>query len=109
MVISESLLRTIIAYAWAGVPNEVCGWLAEKKNRVERVYPVPNVSGEPRLKFEEDLQIQLRVMKEIASLGLDLTATYHSHPDTPPEPSRFDLALAGYPRSAHLIVSLEGA
>jgi proteasome lid subunit RPN8/RPN11 len=106
--IPEPLLRTVIAHARRGAPDEVCGWLAGRSNRVERVYPVPNVAEEPHLRFKMDLEIQLRVMNEIVRSGLELTATYHSHPNAPPKPSCLDLALAGYPRSAHLIVSLRG-
>src|SRR3712207_2746357 len=53
-----------------------------------------------------EAEAQLSAMLEIRETGLDLTATYHSHPRTPAEASARDLALAAYPDSFHLIVSL---
>ncbi|MDP8925648.1 MAG: Mov34/MPN/PAD-1 family protein [Actinomycetota bacterium] len=52
-------------------------------------------------------ETQLCATRQIREEGLDLTATYHSHP-SPPEPSARDLTLAAYPSSFQLIVSLAG-
>lgn len=106
IVISAELVEEIIAHAREGIPNEVCGWLAGKGERVERVYPVSNVAGDPRVQFEMDPEIQLSTMREIKASGLELTGTYHSHPNTPAFPSRRDLSLSLYPESSHVIVSL---
>ncbi len=109
LTMPRALLDEVVAYALEGAPNEVCGWLAGKWDRIERFYPVRNVAQEPEAGFEMHLEQQLLAMKEILGTGLELTATFHSHPRTPPEPSSLDLALAAYPDSAHLIVSLAKA
>ena len=108
LVIPDELLSEIIAHAERGAPEEVCGWLAGKENHAMRAYPAPNAAKNPERAFEMEPEAQLRAMREIREAGLDLTATYHSHPRTPAEPSARDLALAAYPNSFHLIISLAG-
>lgn len=108
LVAPNKLISEVIAHAKRGAPEEVCGWLAGRKDRAIRAYPVPNASKNPDLGFEMEPEAQLRAMREIREAGLDLTATYHSHPRTPAEPSAYDLVLAAYPNSIHLIVSLAG-
>ena len=107
IVIPRGLLRSVIAHARERAPEEVCGWLAGEGQRVTRVYPVPNIAEEPRVSFRMDPEAQLRAMHETTSRGLKLTGTYHSHPNTPALPSLQDRALAYYPESSHLIVSLK--
>lgn len=102
----RSLLREMISYAREEAPEEVCGWLAGKENRVLEVYPVPNAAGDPRSRFRMEPAAQLAAMREIRARGLELTGTYHSHPASPPYPSSKDRELALYSRCAHLIVSL---
>ena len=106
IVIPEGLLETVVAHALREAPDEVCGWLAGEGDRVRRVYPVPNVAEDPRTRFVIDPEIQLSTMKEIRSLGLELTGIYHSHPRTAAFPSARDRELAANPSSLHLIVSL---
>lgn len=108
LVARGDLIQELSAHAKRGNPEEVCGWLAGKGNRVIRAYPVPNAANDPRRGFRMEPEAQLGAMREIRESGLDLTATYHSHPRTPAEPSARDLALAAYPDSFHVIVSLAG-
>ncbi len=109
LVVPDELIREIIAHAKEGAPEEVCGWLAGKGNRAVRAYRVPNASETPEHEFRMEPEAQLRSMLEIREAGLELTATYHSHPRTPAESSARDLALAAYPDSFHVIVSLASA
>ncbi len=104
--IPKELLEAIIAHARRGAPSEVCGWLAGEGDKVRRLYPVPNVAGDPQVGFRMDPEIQLSTIREIRDLGLELTGTYHSHPRTPAVPSARDGGLAAYPEAVHLIVSL---
>ncbi len=106
LVVPGNLISKIIAHAEEGAPEEVCGWLAGKGNRVVRAYPVLNAAENPDRNFRMEPAAQLSTMLEIREAGLDLTATYHSHPRTSAEPSARDLALAAYPDSFHVIVSL---
>lgn len=106
LVVPGNLISEIIVHAKEGAPEEVCGWLAGKGNRVVRAYPVPNAAENPDRNFRMEPEAQLSAMLEIREAGLNLTATYHSHPCTPAVPSARDLALAAYPGSFHVIVSL---
>jgi proteasome lid subunit RPN8/RPN11 len=47
------------------------------------------------------------VLREIDDNEWDLLAIYHSHPHTQAYPSSTDVALAFYPDSLYVIVSLE--
>jgi proteasome lid subunit RPN8/RPN11 len=106
LVVPGNLISEIIAHAEEGAPEEVCGWLVGKGNRVVRAYPIPNVAENPDCNFRMEPEAQLATTLETREAGLELTATYHSHPRTPAEPSARDLALAAYPDSFHVIVSL---
>lgn len=106
LVIPHELIREVIAHAEEETPEEVCGWLAGNGNRAVRAYRVPNAAENPIRNFLMQPEEQLATMRKIREAGLDLTATYHSHPCTPAEPSARDLALAAYPGSFHVIVSL---
>lgn len=106
LTIPREVLEEILDHARTSAPEEVCGWIAGKENRALAVYPIPNVSPNPRTSFEMDPTSQLRTMKAITASGQELTGTYHSHPGTPPVPSRQDRSLALYPESVHLISSL---
>lgn len=108
LVAPDSLIAEVIAHAERGAPEEICGWLAGRENRALILYPVPNAAENPECGFEMEPEAQLSAMRAIREAGMQLTATYHSHPHTPAEPSVRDLALSAYPNSVHLIVSLAG-
>ncbi|MDX6379436.1 MAG: hypothetical protein QOI57_460 [Rubrobacteraceae bacterium] len=108
LVLPNELIGEIVAHAKEETPDEVCGWLAGKGNRAVRAYRVANAAEDPTRNFTMQPEEQLATMRKIREAGLDLTATYHSHPCTPAEPSTRDLALAAYPGSFHVIVSLAG-
>ncbi len=102
----KGLLEAAISHAKDGAPEEVCGWLAGKGKRVQKIYPVPNAAEDPGSRFSMKPEAQLATMRQIRERGLELTGTYHSHPKTPPRPSARDRNLALYPDAAHLIISL---
>ncbi len=104
--LAQDLLDAIISHAGEKAPEEVCGWLAGKNGKVVAVYPVPNDAVDPCSRFRMEPEAQLAAMREIRERGLDLTGTYHSHPESPPHPSSRDRELGLYPDSVHLIISL---
>src|SRR4051812_8547529 len=106
LVLPDKLIDEIIVHAEEGAPQEVCGWLAGKGNRVVRAYPIPNAAENPEHEFTMEPEAQIRAMRDIREAGLDLAATYHSHPRTRAILSARDLSLAAYPDSFHVIVSL---
>jgi proteasome lid subunit RPN8/RPN11 len=68
-----------------------------------------NAAASPTL-YEADPRSLFAAFKEMRREGTELLAIYHSHPTSPPIPSRTDLARNGYgPDVVHFIVSLLSA
>jgi len=92
-------------------PNEVCGILAglplpQKNSEVKEVYQMINTDKSKKTFFMDPEQ-QLKVMKEIRNLGLDMVGIYHSHLETEAYPSSHDVELAFYPEASYVIVSIK--
>jgi len=105
VVIPSAILDEMVAHAREGSPEEVCGILAGTDGNVTRLYRITNAEHSPRL-YLMDSQEQLQAMLDIDDRDLDLTAVYHSHPASPPRPSKTDIELAQWPGTAYVIVSL---
>src|SRR3990167_8506137 len=95
----------IIAHCLREAPNEACGILAGSCGKVERVYEMTNAEASPET-FLMDTKEQLKVVKDMRSLGLEMVAIYHSHVASPARPSSRDIELALYPDAEYLIISL---
>lgn len=92
-------------HAVDGLPNEVCGLLAGKGDRVFDVIPVKNAEPSP-VGYFMDPSRQIRVIRMMREKGLNQVGIYHSHTGSPALPSKKDVELAFYPDSAYVIVSL---
>ena len=97
----------MISHCQNEFPNEACGIVGGKGEQVEKVYPMTNSDKSPETFFMAP-QEQLRVMKEIRNLGLDMIAIYHSHVASEAYPSAHDVELVFYPEASYVIVSLKG-
>ena len=86
--------------------EEVCGLVAEDSEGTFVLYPVQNTAENRQREFEMGAQQQVAAMRQMRERGETLLAIYHSHPDTPPEPSAKDLDALGYPEAIYLIISL---
>ncbi len=102
----KDLLEKIISQCKKEFPNEACGILAGKHGEVENIYEMKNVDKSPESYFM-DAKEQLRVMKEIRKLGLEMIAIYHSHVASAAYPSAHDVEMAFYPEASYVIVSLK--
>jgi proteasome lid subunit RPN8/RPN11 len=96
----------MLAHAREGAPQEVCGILAGKNGQVLRIHRATNVAASPLVRYEMEPRQQMEIMLAIDTAGEDMIGIYHSHPLTPAYPSRTDQALAYYPDSVYVIVSL---
>jgi proteasome lid subunit RPN8/RPN11 len=96
----------IVAHAREGVPHEVCGLVAGREGRGERLIRCANVHATPTTRYEMDPRDQLRAFREMDDRGEELIAIYHSHPATQPYPSPTDRAEAHYPDAFYVLVSL---
>ncbi len=101
-------LEAMIAQARAELPNECCGLLAGRPDgQVTHHFPLVNelassveYAAEPRGLF--------RANKEARNAGVEIVATYHSHPTSPPIPSRKDRERSYGPSVVSFIISLAG-
>lgn len=103
--ISKTLFNRIVEHAQREYPLECCGILAGKEGKIARLYSVKNQekSQSSYLMHPEE---QFRVFRKIEEEGLELSAIYHSHPQSPAYPSPRDIDQAFYPDSQIWIISL---
>lgn len=87
-------------------PNEACGILAGKDGKAEKVYEMAN-TDKTAATFFMDAKEQLKAMKDIRTLGLEMVGIYHSHVASPAYPSSHDVEMAFYPEASYVIVSLK--
>lgn len=102
---NKKQISELLEHSKTGSPDEVCGILAGKDEKVEKVYRMIN-KDKSRTSFFMDPQEQLKVMKEIRASSLDFIGIYHSHPETKAYPSAHDVKLAFYPEVSYVIISL---
>lgn len=105
LTLSSGHLKEIIAHCQQGAPNEVCGFLPGREERVFRIRPMTNLEPTP-VSYLMDPKEQIEVFNEMDQKGEDLVAIYHSHPHSRPLPSKKDIEMAFYPDSLYLIISL---
>ncbi len=103
---TKDLIKEIIKHCKKEFPNEACGILAGKNGKVEKIYKMTNVEKSP-FAYLMDPKEQLKVMKEIRNLGLEMIGIYHSHVSSPPYPSSRDIEMAFYPEVSYVIISLK--
>jgi proteasome lid subunit RPN8/RPN11 len=102
-------LEAIRAHAREGYPEEACGALLgppgrDGERRIARPTRLPNAREHERRRRYLIAPDALRTLEADASrAGLEIVGFYHSHPDHPGEPSRFDLEQA-WPWYTYLIV-----
>lgn len=91
--ITPQALEEMIAHCRREYPNEACGYLAGKGDRVMRPFPIRNDAASPTW-YEMNPQEQLRAQKEIRRQEMEHLAVYHSHVATEAYPSRRDVERA---------------
>src|SRR3989304_365429 len=100
LVLQKDSLQTIVVQCKKELPNEACGILAGKDKTVKKVYSMTNTDRSPST-FFMDAKQQLKVMKEIRNLGLEMLGIYHSHVASLAYPSARDVELAYYPEVSY--------
>lgn len=100
----------MIAFCTKALPNEACGLLAGRIEgehlSIEHLYYLKNLDQSPE-HFTMDPREQLEAMKDARKRGLQILGNYHSHPNSPPRPSKEDIKLALDPKGIYLILSLK--
>ena len=103
--IPKDIVDRIFQQGTEETPVEACGYLAGKDSVVTKMYQMTNID-KSEIHFSLDPAEQFKVLKDSRSLGLDLIAIYHTHPETPARPSEEDIKLAYDPDIAYVIASL---
>lgn len=121
--IRHAVLDDILAHARAASPNECCGLLIGTADLIEtserarnlRAWRFPAalrlrswmspIVGVPRLRYLIDPVDHFAAIRRARASKRDVVGAYHSHPWSPPVPSRTDLAEAVYRNFLYLIVS----
>ena len=106
LTLKKELLLRIIGQCQEKFPNEACGILAGRNSVAEKVYPLTNISDNPKLCYIIDPKEQLSIFKQLRSDNLEMLAIFHSHIDVEAYPSKKDVELAFYPDSSYIIISL---
>ena len=106
IIIKKEVRDRMIAHSKSELPNEACGILAGRGQEVQKIYEMENADKSPAT-FFMDAKEQLKVVKEIRGLGLEMVGIYHSHVASQAYPSAHDIELAFYPEASYLIVSLK--
>ncbi len=96
LMIPEPIWKGMRRHVGRLVPQEGCGLLAGKQDRVQLRIGVRNADRSP-VRFHMEPHEQWRAFQRIETAGLDLLAVYHSHPGGPDYPSATDIAEAMYP------------
>lgn len=106
LTLRKDLLEQITKQCLRELPDEACGILAGSNGKVDKVYEMLNSQKSPE-NFFMDPKEQLKVMKEMRNLGLEMMGIYHSHVASQSYPSEKDVELAFYPGASFVIVSLK--
>jgi len=106
--IPSDIVDEMIAHARMDFPRECCGILAGKDDGISHIYQMTN-TDRSRVSYLMDPKEQIKVFKEIRTLGIDLKAIYHSHPNHPAYPSITDVELAYYPEAVYIIISIDNS
>jgi proteasome lid subunit RPN8/RPN11 len=101
----------MVEHARAELPNECCGALlgrlpADGLCRIEHVTPLENTLVSPT----EYYAAPFRAVREARERQMEIVGFYHSHPTSPPVPSRKDRERNLWGAEvAHFIISLQAA
>jgi proteasome lid subunit RPN8/RPN11 len=113
--IPPDLLEEIRRHAASTYPEECCGFLigeaSESHRTIHRISPAPNRVASERERRYVIPPDELRSLEtELEGSGAQVLGFYHSHPDHPARPSRFDRDHA-WPWYTYVVVNVtqEGA
>jgi proteasome lid subunit RPN8/RPN11 len=103
--ITRSVYEAMLAHLQAVYPLEGCGILGGVGDTAVQHVAIDNILQSP-VAYEMDPLQQIQAMMSIEAQNQEIIAIYHSHPTGPAHPSPTDVALAYYPDSVYVIVSL---
>jgi [CysO sulfur-carrier protein]-S-L-cysteine hydrolase len=90
VVIPAEVRSALVEHAEAELPNEACGLISLRDDVAERFFPGRNRVASP-YRFELEIDPDVWFLEDE---GYEL-AVFHSHPSSPPRPSRTDVESIG--------------
>jgi proteasome lid subunit RPN8/RPN11 len=102
----RAIVNQLLHLAQKSPEEEICGLISRDSRGFRQCYPVPNRAEDKKHLFALDPAKQIDAMRRMRERGEELAAIYHSHPDSPPLPSRADIAQHEYADLLYLIISL---
>jgi len=90
VVVPAATRRALVEHAREELPNEACGLIVLKSGVAERYERGRNAAASP-YRFELEVDPELWFLEDD---GYEL-AVFHSHPSSPPRPSRTDVENIG--------------
>jgi [CysO sulfur-carrier protein]-S-L-cysteine hydrolase len=103
LIIPDEIAGIMRAHVQRCIPEEACGILGGRENRVEYALPVTNELHSP-VRFKMAPEEQLKAFMWLEQNGLDMVGYYHSHPTGPDHLSETDLAQFFYPGVALVLL-----
>jgi [CysO sulfur-carrier protein]-S-L-cysteine hydrolase len=106
--VPRPIYEAMIAQALAERPNECCGLLAGQRAAtavVSERYRLVNALASP-IEYESEPRGMFEAERDMRRRGLEILAVYHSHPTSPPIPSRKDRERSYSAEVVNLIISL---
>lgn len=110
LAIHAELAEQIRAHGVATYPHECCGALLGRDAGTREVlarFPLVNRRDDsPRNRFSVSAEDVILADKKAREQGLEVIGWYHSHPDHPAQPSKYDRDHA-WPWYSYVIVSVQ--
>jgi proteasome lid subunit RPN8/RPN11 len=107
--LTDEVAAAIRAHGRDAYPHECCGALIGREGAVTEAFALPNTTEEgPRRRFlirPDDYRL---AEAHASTRAAELLGFYHSHPDHPAEPSRYDLDHA-WPFFSYVILSVRNS
>lgn len=108
LVLGRGVAEAIGRHGRDAYPHECCGALIGRGGRVTEAFALPNTTDEgPRRRFLVRPEDYRAAERRAAAATAELVGFYHSHPDHPARPSRYDLEHA-WPTFAYVILAVRG-
>jgi proteasome lid subunit RPN8/RPN11 len=88
--IASGACQDILDQAHAALPEECCGLLVGRADRIREIWPTRNVSPDPRHRFLVSPEDHFSAQRQVRARGLGVVGVYHSHPAGSAQPSPTD-------------------
>lgn len=90
VVLKPELQHQLLEYARASWPEEACGLLLGRGDRVDELARLRNCSGSPQEHYALDPLDYMHAEQQCENRGLTVLGIWHSHPDSAGVPSVTD-------------------